>query len=140
IVRGRDVAAADTYVSPWVAVINETLARRYWPGRNPIGQRVILDIVPEEQPREIVGIVGDTPLGRMDHAASPVIYASQLQQPLRYRVPYGQSRVMMTYLVRLTQPPDTVLPFVRRAVAEIDPRLPVTDTQPVEAYLGRQIE
>jgi putative ABC transport system permease protein len=69
-----------------------------------------------------------------------VIYASQLQQPLHYRVPYGQSRVMMSYVVRLTQPVDTVLPLVRQAAAEVDSRLPVADIQMVEAYLGRQIE
>jgi putative ABC transport system permease protein len=76
----------------------------------------------------------------MDHEATPAIYAAQLQQPLRYRVPYGQSRVMMTYLLRLSQPAETVLPLVRRAMAEVDPRLPVADTQMVENYLGRQIE
>jgi putative ABC transport system permease protein len=140
IVRGRDITGTDMYASPWVAVVNETLARRYWPAGNALGQRITLSIVPEEQPREIVGIVGDTPIGRMDHGASPVIYASQLQQPLHYRVPYGQSRVMMSYVVRLTQPVDTVLPLVRQAAAEVDSRLPVADIQMVEAYLGRQIE
>jgi hypothetical protein len=140
IVRGRDIAVTDTYTSPWVAVVNETLARRYWPAGNALGQRITLSIVPEEQPREIVGIVGDMRIGRLDHGAGPVVYAPQLQQPLMYRVPYGQSRVMMSYVVRLTQPVDTVMPLVRQAVTEVDSRLPVVETQMVETYLGRQIE
>src|SRR6185436_8561323 len=111
--------------TPWVAIINQAMADKYWPGANPIGQRLLLDIVPEEQPREIVAVVGDLPLGRLDHGASPMVYTSQLQQPLKYRVPYGQSRIQMTFLLRLSGPIDAVVPLVRRAVADVDSRLPV---------------
>jgi predicted permease len=140
LIRGRDFTAQDTADTPWVAVISQALADQYWPGANPIGQRLLLNIVPEEQPREIVGIAGNMPLSRLDHGTSPAIYTSQLQQPLKYRVPYGQSRIQMTFLLRLAGPIDTVVPLLRRAVADVDSRLPVSSVQMVDDYLGRQVD
>jgi predicted permease len=140
IVQGRDFSERDTANSPWVAIINQAMARRYWPTSNPIGQRLVLDIVPEEQPREVIAVVGDMPVTRLDQDPTPIVYASQLQQPSKYRVPFGQSRVQMTYVMRLTEQQGNVLPLVRGAVAEVDPRLPVAEPQTMDRYLGRQIE
>ncbi len=88
-VRGRDFRADDTAGTPWVAVINETMARQYWPGEDPIGKRITLDVVAGEQPREIVGVVHDIPLRRV-YEPRPVIYTSYLQQAERYQGPNAQ--------------------------------------------------
>ena len=53
-VAGRDISDADTASRPWVAIVNEAAAQQLWPGESPIGRRVILDTVPEEQAREVV--------------------------------------------------------------------------------------
>src|SRR5215470_652752 len=59
ILEGREFNERDTASSPYVVVINETMAKRYWPNENPIGKQIRLDYVPDEPLREIVGVVSD---------------------------------------------------------------------------------
>jgi len=140
IVRGRAFTDDDATDAPWVAVVNEAMARRFWPQGDPLGARVTLDIVPEEQPRAVVGIAANVPIGRMDRSPTPTIYVLQHQQPLHYRVPYGINRLTMTFLLRLQRPPSVVMPLVRRAVVEVSSRLPVAQVEMVDDSLGRQVD
>jgi len=140
VVRGREFTARDTREAPPVVIINEAMARRYWPGEDPIGKRLTVTIVPGEQLREIVGIVGDTPNSRWDRAASPRLYAPHAQESLRSRVPYGQSRVNMAYMLRISQPLSAVVPELRRAVAEVDASLPVSDLEMLDQFFARQVD
>ena len=140
VVRGREFTARDTREAPPVVIINEAMARRYWPGEDPIGKRLIVTIVPGEQLREIVGIVGDTPNSRWDRAASPRLYAPHAQESLRSRVPYGQSRVNMAYMLRISQPLSAIVPELRRAVAEVDASLPVSDLEMLDQFFARQVD
>jgi putative ABC transport system permease protein len=121
VLQGREVTDADTAAGQWVAVINETAARRFWPGENPIGRRFTIDVVPDERPREVIGVVGDIPT-RHGEPAQPVIYASYLQQPSRYGGAFGTMFGQMTFMVRHAGDPLSLVPAVRRAVAEIEPR------------------
>ena len=61
IVHGREFTDRDVATSPWVAIVNETCARRFWPGEDPIGKRIRLNTAPDEQSREVVGVVRDIP-------------------------------------------------------------------------------
>jgi len=140
VVRGREFTARDTLDSAPVVIINEAMARRYWPGEDPIGKRVTVTIMPGEQPREIVGVVGDTPNSRWDRTVSPGLYAPHAQESLRSRVPYGQSRVNITYMLRITQPLSTVVPELRRAVAEVDSSLPVSGVEMLDEFFARQVD
>ena len=75
----------DTASAPWVIVVNESLARRFFPNEDPIGQRVLLRFgsygVDEERPRQIVGIVGDVKHFGLGEEAPPFAYASYRQEP-----------------------------------------------------------
>jgi predicted permease len=121
IVRGRDFTATDTAGSPWVAIVNETAARMFWPGRDPIGRQLRLDVVPDELPREVVGVVRDIPLRYGETTGRPVVYASYLQQPSRYRAPWNSMFGQMTFLMRYTGDPVDLAAEARRAVAELEP-------------------
>ena len=140
VVRGREFTARDTREAPPVVIINEAMARRYWPGEDPIGKRLTVTIVPGEQLREVVGIVGDTPNSRWDRASSPSLYAPHAQESLRSRVPYGQSRVNMAYMLRISQPLSAIVPELRRAVAEVDASLPVSDLEMLDQFFARQVD
>ena len=59
--EGRGFNPADTETSPTVAIVNETMAKRYWPGLSPIGRRVRFS--DQELWREVVGVIGDVALG-----------------------------------------------------------------------------
>jgi putative ABC transport system permease protein len=124
IVHGRDFTDRDTVGTPWVAIVNETCARQFWPGEDAIGKRFTLNTVPEEQPREVIGVVRDIPT-RHALPPEPVIYASYLQQPPRYRAPWAGLVGQMTFMLRSADP-DRLIPAARQALAEIDPDRPIT--------------
>jgi putative ABC transport system permease protein len=140
VLRGRDFTVRDTADSPWVAVINEAMAKRFWPNEDPIGQHITLGIVPDERPREIVAVVGDTPLYRSERTRTPMLYVPHTQQFLRYRVPYAGTRLQMAFVVRIRERPDTVAAAIRQVVAEVDPATPVAEVTMMEQYLAEQIE
>ena len=133
-VRGRDFDRRDTAGARWVAVINETAARRFWPGEDPLGKRFTLDSVPDDQPREVIGVVRDIPTRTRSIGPEPVVYASYLQQPLRYRLPWATLLGQMTFVVRTQGDPLLLAPDARRAVAEIDPNIPIANVIPMERY------
>jgi putative ABC transport system permease protein len=119
-VAGRDISDADTASRRWVAIVNEAAARQLWPGESPIGRRLMLDTVPEEHAREVVGMVRDIPTRHAQVDPDPAIYASYLQQPSRYRAPYGAILGQMTFVIRHSVDPVSLVPAVRAAVAEVE--------------------
>jgi putative ABC transport system permease protein len=135
ILRGRDVTGHDTASSAWVAVVNETCARRFWPGEDPIGKRFTLDTVPEERPREVIGVVGDIPT-RHAEDAEPVIYASYLQQPSRYRAPWVSLFGQMVFMIRPAGDPAALMPAVRQAIGEVQPGRPAVRVTTAESHMS----
>jgi putative ABC transport system permease protein len=134
LVGGRDFADSDISTSPWVAIVNESAANRLWPGQNPVGRRFTIPGVPDEQPRDVIGVVRDIPL-TLQGELRPVVYASYLQQPLRHPQPvtmFGQ----MVFMVRATGDPVSLLPAVRRVVADVDPDRPLANVGTMERRLA----
>ena len=121
-VRGRDVNDGDTAARPWVAIVNETAARHFWPGEDPIGRRLTIDVVPDERPREVIGVVRDIPTRHGEVEPQPVVYTSYLQQPSRYGGAFGTMFGQMTFVVRHASDPLSLVPAVRSAVAAIESR------------------
>lgn len=134
LLRGRDFTDQDTVDAPWVAVVNETCARQFWAGADPIGQRLTLDTVPEEQPRRVIGVVADIPT-RHAEPPVPVIYASYLQQPTRYRAPWANLFGTMTFMMRASGDAAGVIRAARQAVARIDPERPLVNVSTVDAHM-----
>ncbi len=110
----RDVGAD----GPRVALINETAARQFWPNESPIGKRIGYD---GEQPmwREIIGVVGDVGYpAQLSRADTPYqIYTPLEQDPSRW----------LAVAVRTSSAPATLVQPLRRAVAAVDPDLPVSN-------------
>jgi putative ABC transport system permease protein len=134
LVGGRDFAATDISTSPWVAIVNESAANRLWPGQNPVGRRFTIPGVPDEQPREVIGVVRDIPL-TLQGELRPVVYAPYLQQPLRHPQPVTMFGQMM-FMVRATGDPTSLLPTVRRVVADVDPDRPLANVATMERRLA----
>lgn len=127
VIRGREFGPADTKSSPWVAVVNETLAHALWPGGDAIGKRIRLDVSSDEPAREIVGVVRDIPTRRAQLQADPVVYTSTLQQPPTSRVPYAGMFGRMTFVLRAAGDPVSLASAVRGAVAEVEPDRPLAN-------------
>ena len=128
LLAGRDVNENDTDDRPPVAVINESFARQIYPGDNPIGRRFILNLG-NEQPHEIIGVVGDVKLVSLDGEIRPTAYLSSRQYA------FG----IMTYVVRTDSDPSTIAPAAVRVIREIDPLLPVSAVRPLDEVFADSI-
>jgi predicted permease len=116
LLRGRDFRAEDRRGAPAVAIVNETLARRFWPGEDPLGRRIRLD---EGDVTEVIGLARD---GKYDEL-------SEEPQPLLY-LPYAQRPALLPGLilvVRATEDTGGTLAAARRMARELDPDLPLVD-------------
>jgi putative ABC transport system permease protein len=119
--RGRLLADGDDTRDPPVVVINETLARRGWPDEDPIGRRIALQTGPDTFTpwATVVGVVGD--LRHLGLRADP--------QPELF-MPLGGNDTGRSFLVvHATASPSTLVPALRRAVAAIDPEVPLGTVQ-----------
>jgi putative ABC transport system permease protein len=140
LLRGRDFDARDSRSTRWVAVINETMANRFWPGQNPIGKHFTVDAASGESPREVIGVVRDVAL-RYVRTGPPqaVAYTLYLQQPERYEGFNSGMFGQMTFIVRSDQDPAILAAAARRRMAQIDPNRPLTNIQTMTEVAGGNI-
>jgi putative ABC transport system permease protein len=139
LVRGRDFSERDTAGAPWVAIVNETMARQFWSDGNPIGQRLTLSLSADERPREIVGVARDTPTQLAQTQAEAAVFVPLVQVPPHTIGPFVESRMQITFVVRTSNANPTMMPALRQAVSEIDPNLPLANVRSVEQYLDMQV-
>jgi putative ABC transport system permease protein len=140
MLRGRDFTVQDNPAAPPVIAINQTLARRYFPNEDPIGKRLTLDFVPNEQPRQIVAVVGDVTINRLQPKELSIVYVPYTQQTPKWMGPYWSDRAGMFFILRTAGKPESIVPAMRRAVAEVDPNKPAGNIRTVEDYLDRQVQ
>jgi predicted permease len=117
IVRGRDLSRDDTIDRPRVALINETMARVYWKGRDPIGGRVMFGSPrPDQAPQwiTVVGVIKDIKQRSLTERRSPSMVIPLLQF-------YSSTAVLM---VRTASDETAVGSALQRALREIDPQVP----------------
>jgi putative ABC transport system permease protein len=130
LLRGRMFTAADTPESAPVIIINETLARRIWPGEDPIGKRVKQGSPEEDSPwREVVGVVNDVKMNGVDRATSLQNYLPFSQLP-------GES---LGLIVRAERNPTALASAVEQAIHSIDKDLPVYAILTMDQYLGNSL-
>jgi putative ABC transport system permease protein len=138
--RGRDFDAHDRADTAPVVIISETMSRQYFPNEDAVGQYIRFDFVPNERPRQIVGIVGDTLAGPLETIRRPAAYAPHVQQGPTFVGPFVYLRTGMTFVLRTNGPPMAMLADVKRAVAEVDRATPVAAVQTVEQTLDGHLE
>lgn len=121
ILQGRAFNRHDTETSPKVAVVNSTLAQKFFPGENPIGKVFETDSDDVDGPIQIVGIAADTRYADLRSQTPPTFYVPHLQKVV------GLGRMMVE--ARTLADPSTVLLEVRRVVASLDRDLPMIDVR-----------
>ena len=146
LLKGRVFTARDAAGAPGVAIINETMARQFFPGEDPLGARLQTDVqgrlVHEDfiadQPRTIVGVVGDVKRRLRSEIVDPVMY-----------VPYGQPldvypavagpwflRTFKRLVIRTAADPLSLVGAVRTAMADVDPDLVPYEIMTMDAQLA----
>jgi putative ABC transport system permease protein len=115
LLQGRDFTVHDTLKTTHAVIVTERFAKQYLPkNQNPIGMRLeVGDGV--DQPREIIGVAADIRFLDLSEAPKPALYVSELQHPASG----------VSYVVRSSLPPSTLLPALRAAVKAVDPEQPI---------------
>ncbi|HEX8184768.1 MAG TPA: ABC transporter permease [Blastocatellia bacterium] len=130
IIKGRDFSERDRNDSPAVVIINESLARRHWPGEDPLGKRMVVTDG-DDRPREIVGIVKDLKQSDWTAEPKPEMYLPHLQS--------AEPRYM-TLVVRSASDPMTLVAAAQSEVWAIDKNLPVSQVMSMEQVISDSIE
>ncbi|HEY7028628.1 MAG TPA: ABC transporter permease [Gemmatimonadales bacterium] len=127
--RGRSLNAADRIGRPPVVLINETMARQFWPGQNPIGQRLKIDMWKPDDQVEVVGVVGDLHPTALDDVILPMVYYPLSQEPSRSR----------TLVIRHAGDVTGLATQLRATVHQIDPDVPLTDVATMFTRLSQSM-
>jgi len=130
IVMGRDVNAADTSDTNRVTIIDERLAREYWPNESPLGKRIRFGPPEDNEPwHTIVGVVGEVRHQRLDTVTRMTVYLPYQE------IPAGR----MTLAVRTTTNPTSLAAAVRDQVRELDRQQPVMNVQTMETVINTSV-
>ena len=135
LMRGRMLIDQDKQSSPWVVVINEAMARKFWPDEDPIGQLITIRTIKEERPRQIVGIVDNVRQWSVSAKPTPEFYALYSQQPPVYGDGW-QNRVHRNLVARTTLKPESLIAAVRAEVMKIDRDQPVYDQRAMDEVVA----
>jgi predicted permease len=139
ILRGRDFNQNDTGASPRVALINEAMARRYWPGKDPVGQQIFiskgLGAGLDESTHIIVGLIGDTHNAGLGRPADPLLVVPISQVTDAYTASYTNVQPLF-WVVRTRGEPHSVLNTVSEQLRLASGGFPVAHVRTMEEVMG----
>ena len=127
ILAGRDFDERDSSRVPHVVIVNETFARRHFPGENPIGRTLVTGMA--QLPSQIVGVVADVRSTSLNAPPEADYFLPALQRP----------EAFTNILVRTNVSAAAMLPVVREALRSVDPDLPLLQPQPLSARVARTV-
>jgi len=126
LLSGRVFTEADREGRPLVTIVSASLARRHWPGTDPVGHRLAIN---SDHPMTIVGVVGDVHHASLEAAPQPTFYVPYRQDPWP----------SMTFAVRTAMPPATLAPAVREAIWQVDKDQPVAGVLTMDQRLSNSL-
>jgi predicted permease len=127
LVQGRDFNLSDDEDAPGVSIINEAMARRFWPGQNPVGQRI--KMFGEQAPREVIGVVQNSNVYSVGEEPQPCVYLSLVQD-------YAPSVVLF---VRTSNDPRAAISGVQKHARALDPNVLLFDVQTFDELLDKSL-
>jgi putative ABC transport system permease protein len=119
VLAGRDFNDRDTKTAPMVAIVNETLARKFFPNRNPVGETFRIDAPPTKQspPIEVVGVIQDSKYGSLREGALAKVFF-----PVSHVPRHGDAE---DFVIRTAPPPMSLASAVQDAVASVNKAIPL---------------
>ncbi len=132
ILRGRGITEHDTETSAPVVVINEAMARQFWPNEDPVGREITFDSSPEERPRQIVGVVGNVKQYELVADPQTQAYVSYLQLPAHTVPSWTESRVHKGLIIRTRSTSPALIESVRKTISALAPDSAVFGVTTVE--------
>ena len=129
LIRGRFFTEYEVRERRDVVIINEALAKKYFPNEDPIGKRISIELRPPLVPTEIIGIVGDVRHTKLDQEAEPMSYWPIAQMPYSF----------MTFALRTRGDAAALTAAARNVVQTLDPQQPVGNVRTLESLVGSSI-
>jgi putative ABC transport system permease protein len=127
--QGRPFEDRDREGSPQVVIISEVMARRFWPGENPVGKRLTASFHEKLGPREIVGVVGDVKSNGLDDEGGATMYLPFRQAP----------RSWITFVARTSSDPQGFVNPVSKAVYAVDSEQAISSVRTMEQVLTESL-
>jgi putative ABC transport system permease protein len=127
--QGRLFTPFDTKDSSQVVLVGETMARRYWPGEDPVGKKIAITFKGQKSEREVIGVVGDVRHEGLDSGFRTELFFPHLQEP------YGS----MTFVVSTAQNPSSLLPAVKEAIWSVNKDQPFSSVATVDQLVARSL-
>ncbi|HKO96752.1 MAG TPA: ABC transporter permease [Pyrinomonadaceae bacterium] len=128
--EGRDFTEADTATATNVTVVDERLARQYWPGASAVGKRVRFGPPESNEPWfTVIGVAGAVRHARLDRETRQTVYVPYHQVPIRE----------MTMALRTSGDPESLAGAVRKEVLALDKDQPVTNVLTMNAVISRSV-
>ena len=130
LIAGRFFTESDNATAARVAIISRTMANRFWPGSDPLGQRFKLGAADSAEPwMTVVGVVGDARQNWWNPATFPVIYQPYLQS----------SRSWFRFVLRAASNPTGYASAAHAAISQVDPEIPITELNTLETEVQDSI-
>jgi putative ABC transport system permease protein len=127
--QGRTFTPQEATTARHVVVINEALARKYFPDVNPIGQRLVIDMKDTNEPTEIIGVVGDAKYDTLASEPRAMVYWPQPELV----------RSGMTIVLRTATDPLSLAPAAQREIQALDKDQPVADVRTAASWLAESV-
>jgi putative ABC transport system permease protein len=142
LMSGRAFNEGDTGKSAPVVIINEIMAKRYWPKENPVGQIITIGkgIGPQfaDPPRQIVGVVGSVRETGLSDTESGTMYVPQTQVPEGLTA-LANSVIPLAWAIRTPMDPLRMRTAVEQAIHEVDSQLPIARERSMEQLLSETV-
>ena len=129
VLRGRNFSQAEIMEPKRVVLINEVFARNYFPGEDPIGKRVDVQMFDKPTPTEIIGVVGNVRYESLIEDYDPYVYFAH--PDLTYS--------FMTLVIRTEGDPAALAPAVQREIRSLDPNQPVSDVRTMNQVMSQTL-
>jgi predicted permease len=140
VLKGRQIEESDSEHSPGVVVINQAMARQYFPNENPVGKQIVIaqNLGPDfaDEPREIVGVVGDAKAEELNDSAGPSMYT-----PFAQVSPHLASLLVGTIPIRwaVRTKSESLAKELANAMLQVDPEQPIAEVRMMRELLSDAI-
>ena len=140
--RGRLFDERDSSTGPWSVIINEAMAKKFWPKEDPLGATITIakGLAPElaDRSRQVIGVVGDVHEAGVDQEAPPVMYVPVGQVP-NGMIALGNRILPSSWAVRGAGDPAALARAVQQEMLRVDPDLPVARVMSMDRLLAKSM-
>jgi putative ABC transport system permease protein len=129
VLRGRNFTEVEDAQARHVVIVSESFAQKYFPGEDPVGKRVAVEMFDKPTPTEIVGVVGDVRYDSLTDAAEPTVYFPHPELTYSF----------MTLVIHADGDPTQLTPAIRREISGIDPDQPISDVRTMTQVMAETV-